>query len=255
MMVAVRFRSHERTIGFVAAALVVLACASCGSSGPSQQAGADQPTGGGTPHKVTVAGDSVALGLGIAMRDTAEGSNGDEGGPGEETVVKAIGEDGTGLARPDVFDWPGRLAELAMDFPPEVLVFSVGSNDAQDLTDASGTTVATMADPAAWDAEYSRRLASVFDEFEHTGTTVVWVGHVRTDQTTVADTNRHIHQLATEVAGDRDWVVVEDLAELTGSGADSTSQCLSADGLHLSAQCYEDAAEGLLTRIGGGGLR
>lgn len=191
-----------------------------------------------------MAGDSIALGLGIAMRDSADGGEGDE-----RVLVKAIGKDGTGLARPDSFDWPGRLAELARDFPPGVLVFSVGSNDAQDLTDPSGETVATMADGKAWDEEYTRRLAAVFDAFEDTGTTVVWVGHVRPEDERVADMNRHIHELATEVAATREGVEVQDLAELTGSGAEGTSECLSEDGLHLDANCYAAAADTLLERL------
>lgn len=192
--------------------------------------------------KVTVAGDSIALGLGVAMREAAAASE------DPALQVRAIGEDGTGLARPDVFDWPARLGELADEFPPEVLVFSVGSNDAQDLTDVDGEVVATMAEDDRWDAEYSDRLARVFDEFADTATTVVWVGHVRAGGQRVAEGNRHIHELATQVAADRDWVVVEDLAELTGSGAESTSRCLSDDGLHLSGDCYEQASEELLER-------
>ncbi len=268
-MTPLRWTSCVRARSLVPVALVAVTLlgVACGGGDPSTPAAADQRPGAGKPYKITVAGDSVALGLGIAMRGIAEGSTGDhgatgdhgsadrEGATGEEIELKAIGEDGTGLAREDAFDWPARLAELARDFPPEVLVFSVGSNDAQDLTDPSGTTVVTMAEGAAWDAEYSRRLAAVFDEFRHTGATVVWVGPVRPADETVADTNRHIHRLATEVAATRDWVVVEDLAELTGSGAESTSQCLASDGLHLSQQCYREAAEELLARIGGGGLR
>ena len=59
-------------------------------------------------------------------------------------------------------------------------MFSVGSNDHQALTDGSGEVVVTRDDPG-WDDEYARRLAEVFDAFEGTDTTVVWVGHVRTE--------------------------------------------------------------------------
>ena len=98
-----------------------------------------------------------------------DGDGGAGGGDGlngaDDVVVKVIGEPGIGLARPDNFDWPTRLRALAADFPPDVLVFSVGSNDAQDLTDAAGDVVVPMSDEQAWDAEYSRRLAEVFDAF------------------------------------------------------------------------------------------
>ena len=227
----------------VAAALVIVAGGASACSGG--EAGS-APTIAPQETKVTVAGDSIALGLGTAMRDDAEGGPSD----GAPLVVRAIGEDGTGLARPDNFDWPARLEELAADFPPEVLVFSVGSNDAQDLTDETGATVATMADHEAWDEEYRARLARSFDAFADTGTRVVWLGHIRPEDDEVGETNRHIHEIATEVAADRDDVFVEDLAVLTGSGADSTSECLSSDGLHLSRDCYSEAAEKLLAGIG-----
>ena len=129
-------------------------------------------------------------------------------------------------------------------------MFSVGSNDAQDLTDETGATVATMADHEAWDEEYRARLARSFDAFADTGTRVVWMGHIRPEDDEVGETNRHIHELATEVAADHDDVIVEDLAVLKGSGADSTSECLSSDGLHLSRDCYSEAAEKLLAGIG-----
>ncbi len=188
--------------------------------------------------KVTIAGDSISVGLGSALRDEV----------GDTREVKVIGEPGTGLAREDSFDWPARLEQLAAEFPPEVLVLSLGSNDAQDLVDPNGQVVATMADEDAWDAEYRTRLAASFDAFRDTGTTVLWVGHVRTEEDRVGLVNRHVHELATEVAAVREWVVVADLAELLGSGEDVATECLQTDGLHLRTDCLQDAAQQLAGR-------
>lgn len=234
-----RLRSAANTAVVLLSLLVVLPVAACGPGTPTAEAdgGEDQL------RKITVAGDSIALGLGVTLREELDGSDDAEG-----TEAKVIAEDGTGLARPDVFDWPERLERLAAEFPPDVLVFSVGSNDSQDLTDPEGEVVATMADTEAWEAEYGARLARVFDAFGDTGTTVVWVGHVRTEVASVADGNRRIHELASRVAAERPWVRVEDLAELTGSGAESTSECLSGDGLHLEPGCYAEASAVLLDR-------
>ncbi len=189
----------------------------------------------GVAGKVTVAGDSISLGVGMALRATLD----------EEREVKVIGETGTGLARPDAFDWPARLETLAAEYPPDVLVLSLGSNDAQDLRDAEGETVAQMADSAAWDAEYSARLARAFDAFAGTGTTVLWLGHVRTEEDDVGLRNRHIHRLAEQVATTRDWVVIGDLAEILGSGENVASFCLRPDGLHLRESCLERVAQWL----------
>jgi len=219
-------------MGGLALAFAVLPGCSGGDASPDAAAGAVPA------EKVTVAGDSISVGIGVALRDELD----------NEYDVKVIGDGGTGLARPDNFDWPARLAELARDFPPEVLVLSLGSNDAQDLTDGSGNVVALRRDEAEWEAEYRRRLEASVDPFAATGTQVVWVGHVRTEDEDVADTNRQIHRIATEVAAERDWMVSEDLAELTGSGDDETSDCLISDGLHLELECYQLAAEGITAR-------
>ncbi len=216
------------SIAFLSCAVLLGACGEPAPDAASAEA---------TPGKVTVTGDSISVGLGSRLRLALAG----------QREVKVIGEPGTGLARPDSFDWPGRLEQLAQDFPPEVLVFSLSSNDAQDLTDTDGTTVATMADDASWDQEYSRRLARSFDAFEGTGTTVVWVGHVRTQEDRVGERNRHIQDLAERAAEGRDWVVVRDLAQILGTGDEIASDCLVADGLHLTLGCLDRAAKELST--------
>lgn len=183
-------------------------------------------------EKITVAGDSISVGLGSALREAV----------GDDVTVKVIGEVGSGLASPNAFDWPERLRELARDYPPDVLVFSLSSNDARDLVDEDGKLVASRADEAKWDLEYAARLAESFDAFEDTGTTVLWVGHVRTSKDKVGLANRHIQQLAAQVASTRPWVVVQDLASILGSGETVAKSCLVPDGLHLKADCLEMAA-------------
>jgi hypothetical protein len=216
----------------LAGSLVPLA--GCGGEHPPAAAG---PSGA---RKVTVAGDSISLGLGSRLRTMAP----------EGTTVKVIGEVGTGLARPDRYDWPARMRDLARRFPPSVLVFSVGSNDDQDLTDASGAMVVARSDPG-WEAEYTRRLESVFDAFKGTATTVVWGGHVRTADEGVGETNRLVNRLATAAAADRDWVQVADLGELLGTGDEVATDCLLPDGLHLSTACLDRADRALLPRLEG----
>jgi len=235
--VPTRPRARRGTVALVAALLVVLSAASCSSGSSPSAAAAPPPTA--APYKITVAGDSISVGLGAALR----------GAVGRDTVVKVIGEQGTGLARPATFDWPKRLTELARDFPPQVLVFSVGSNDAQDLLDADGKVVASAANQAAWDAEYSRRLAASFDAFANnnpaTQTKVVWVGHVRTEEDRVGLVNRRVHQLATQVAASRPFVTVTDLATMLSTDEQKADRCLIADGLHLSLPCLDEAAKAL----------
>ena len=232
-----RPRAHPVALATACVLLLVLAAA-CGS-GSSSSAAAGAPPATTPSYKITVAGDSISVGLGASLRGVV----------GDTAVVKVIGEQGTGLARPDTFDWPKRLTELARDFPPQVLVFSVGSNDAQDLVDANGKVVAAATNNTAWDAEYSRRLAASFDAFANSSTKVVWVGHVRTKEDRVGLANRHVHQLATAVAASRPFVTVTDLATMLGTGEQKADRCLIADGLHLSVPCLDEAAKALDTQM------
>ncbi len=225
--------SRRRVMPTLALGLVLVAVMSTVVA--CSDAGGDEPTSIGDGGKVTVAGDSISVGVGAQLRAAL----------GDTRDVKVIGIGGTGLARMDSFDWPDRLEELARDFPPDVLVFSVGSNDAQDLLDADGRMVAPLADGAAWDREYSARLARSFDAFKGTDTTVLWVGHVRSADDRVGLRNRRIHRLAAAVAADRGWVEVRDLAEILGSGDDVATDCLVPDGLHLSVACLDRVAASL----------
>jgi len=243
-----RARVVIRSLGVAALASCIVAAAACSDDTSASDlsdprgidAQMDAPGQPATPpasiDKVTIAGDSISVGLGSAMREAAS----------DDLTVKVIGQVGSGLARPDDFDWPDRLRELARDYPPDVLVFSLSSNDAQDLVDTDGEVVARLKDDAAWDAEYSARLAASFDAFADTATTVLWVGHVRTEKDTVGLTNRHIQRLAAQVASTRPWVVVDDLATLLDTGDEVADDCLVPDGLHLSTKCLGSAAEQLL---------
>jgi lysophospholipase L1-like esterase len=231
-------------IGVCVAALVLAACGaeasgSAGTAASAESADRQRPDVADPveqpAEKVTVAGDSISVGLGASLRAALDPA----------VDVKVIGEEGSGLARPDRFDWPGRLEQLAAEFPPDVLVLSLSSNDAQDLADDDGEVVVGFDDQPAWDLEYASRLARSFDAFEDTGTTVLWLGHVRTEEDDVGETNRHVQQLAEQVAASRDWVVVADLADILGSGEEEAEECLQPDGLHLTVECLDLAAASL----------
>ena len=228
-------RSALSLLAGLVLALTTVACSRGGSTASASATTTPEPS-----TKYTVAGDSISVGLGAALRTKTP----------SDVVVKVIGEEGTGLARPDRFDWPTRLQALAKDFPPQVLVLSLASNDAQDLTDGNGKVVA-KAGTSAWDAEYKRRLGATFDAFASTptGTKVMWVGHVRTAEDRVGLANRHIHQLAVEEAASRPWVAVADLAQLLGTGEQKATRCLRDDGLHLTNPCLDEAATALESRL------
>ena len=116
------------------------------------------------PVRVLVAGDSLMGWIGPALtQDVAD-------------LPVTITEDwsvGTGLARPDVQNWPAQLAEDMATEDPEVVIVGFGGNDAQDMsTDTGRVTVGTP----QWAEEYQRRVVQVLDAVEAPGRTLYWVG-------------------------------------------------------------------------------
>jgi hypothetical protein len=80
---------------------------------------------------------------------------------------------GTGLARPDVLDWPAYLNQILPGFNPEVIYLAFGGNDDQDMQLADGTEV-DYGTPE-WVTEYTRRVALTMDVAAQNDRTVIWI--------------------------------------------------------------------------------
>ncbi len=120
------------------------------------------------PLRVYVAGDSLAFEYGVAMgRLAADDAELEMEGAVDYHVA-------TGLARPDVFNWPAQLDAQMKARDPDIVVFMVGSNDDQSLRSPDGHTYRDFTEP--WKFEYSRRVAAVMDQVAAAGRVVVWIG-------------------------------------------------------------------------------
>jgi hypothetical protein len=130
---------------------------------------AEVPAGG--TRRVALAGDSMmAVGLSSTLLREAPKYK-------DLELVKTF-KSGTGLARPEVFDWqseyPAMLkSALAADEKPEVVVVAIGANDGQGFVE-DGVTYPFGT--AAWQAIYQRRVQAFLDLLEADGATVVWIG-------------------------------------------------------------------------------
>jgi hypothetical protein len=115
-----------------------------------------------------VTGDSLSQTPGESIINQAAGT-GSIGilGPPDTHVA-------TGLARPEVFNWPGYLAEVVNRDKPDAVVLTIGSNDDQALTgDGGGQSFGSP----EWIAEYARRVGGLMDSITGSGdTTLFWVG-------------------------------------------------------------------------------
>jgi hypothetical protein len=106
--------------------------------------------------------------------------------PGESVINQALatqvigilssvdGHVATGLARPEVFNWPAYLSAIVTNSAPDAMVLTIGSNDDQSMTGVGGVGPFGSAE---WQAEYHRRVGGLMDEVTGSGTvTLFWIG-------------------------------------------------------------------------------
>lgn len=152
---------------------------------PEEPAGPPTPQ---NPASIYIAGDSDAGMFGPYLEELVA-----ETGVAETALDYEVS---SGLARPDFFDWPQHLQDTIPEVDPDIVVITLGGNDAQGLSEASSEEyVIEPADiePAKWRAEYGRRVGEVMDFLAADGRTLVWVGipntasHERTERLRIQD--------------------------------------------------------------------
>jgi hypothetical protein len=120
----------------------------------------------GTTRTVALAGDSMmAVGLSATILRQAPQYK-------DLVLVKAF-KSGTGLARPEVFDWKTEYPAMLNGARPDVVIVAIGANDGQGFVDG-GVTYA-FGTPQ-WQAIYRARVTAYLQLLEAGGATVVWLG-------------------------------------------------------------------------------
>jgi uncharacterized protein len=120
------------------------------------------------PLRVWVAGDSLAQVPGEGLERVA---------PPSVRVLSVESRLSTGLARPDLYNWYTRFADVIESLHPDVAVLSFGADDAHGYMTGvpAGRSVGPLGS-ATWDAEYRRRVDGVTRELNAAGIYVVWLG-------------------------------------------------------------------------------
>jgi hypothetical protein len=166
----------------------------------------------------------------------------------------------TGLARPEVFNWPAYLAEVIPPLDADAVVLTIGSNDDQTLTGEGG--VGPLGSPE-WDAEYRRRVGGMMDSVTANATTTLfWVGIPPMRNTERYETRyRHINDIVKSEAelrpGKVVWVdTASVLSPPEGGYADyleyldgSLVQVRAGDGIHFTRAGGDRVAEAVLAAM------
>ena len=135
------------------------------TAAPTEPAKRREPPSRRDPLRVWVGGDSLTSEFGPALSDRLART--------DRAVAAVEFRFSTGLARPDFFDWPARLRQIATRQNPDVFVVMFGANDGQNI-EVDGN-VLTFGTPR-WRAEYQQRVDTVMEQLATDGRTVSWVG-------------------------------------------------------------------------------
>lgn len=174
------------------------------------------------------------------------------------TAVELDFHIGTGLTRPDTYDWAARIDELmARPEPPEALVFMVGGNDNQPMR-AGGRNLPVGSEP--WLAEYRARVVDLLDSARAGASHLWWIGLPPMRDSERDGLARSIDAIVAEEAAGRPWVTFVDLMPRfsgpdggfagTVTGPDGKATVARApDGIHITYAGSTWIAEDLWAEI------
>lgn len=120
----------------------------------------------GKPRVVILTGDSMmAVGFGSGLMRKA---NNDK----NLRILRAF-KSGTGLARPDVFNWMDQYPAMLGSEKPDVVIVAIGANDGQSFV-VDGKVL--LFGSEEWRKIYQARVADFLAMVESTGAKVLWAG-------------------------------------------------------------------------------
>jgi len=186
------------------------------------------------PLKVWLAGDSL-------MGDVAQSF--EETYAGDPLMSSSVNyQVGTGLARPDVYDWPSEVAKELATSKPDVVIMIFGANDDQDMM-VGGKRV--VLGTAAWAQEYARRINQIATEVVTPSRTLIWLEVPPTVRPQINNTDAVIDQALAATAAAHPGMEVVNLAPplttarggyteyLPGSNG-APEQVRDSDGVHIT---------------------
>jgi hypothetical protein len=160
-----------------------------------------RPLSAEAPLKIWVGGDSIAGGPAWAVGEAAK--------PTGVASVDTEFQVGTGLARPDFFDWYRHLAAVADARDPDVMILLFGGNDIQPLDLPAGGSV-SYGQPG-WLDEYRRRVGQIMDTLAVRGRHVIWAGTPPMEDSSYNEKMAALNEIyQTEAAKHAPWVTYFD---------------------------------------------
>ena len=203
------------------------------------------PIAPGKPRVVALAGDSMmAVGLSATLLRQAAGNK-------DLRMIKAF-RSGTGLARPEVFNWMDEYPAMLGAEKPDVVIVAIGANDGQGFV-VDGKVLPYGSE--GWQKVYQDRLASYLAMVSSTGAHVVWVGlppmRIAVYNQKIAAINRIAYTVVSQSPQATWWNPVSFVGDDSGGFREfatlpngQSMRLRATDGIHFS-----DEGAGLLTNV------
>lgn len=202
------------------------------------------------PLTVWFSGDSTAYTIGNALRNQNTAGL---------LSVELRQRTSSGLSRPDFFDWNVFLGAVVDLNPPDVMVLSMGANDAQGVQSPDGTWHLDI-HSQGWHDEYLRRVDELSRRITDKGTRLYWVGQPIAREPGYNAFVGRIDGIYQEIDDRYDEVVYVDTYQLLADdtisytdfkpGADGQPvKIRQNDGIHLESWGGELAAAELLAHV------
>ena len=114
--------------------------------------------------RILVVGDGLAGGLGAGMTRMSQDDE-------QFEIINRFNES-SGLARPEVYDWPNAVTKIMSDRPVDAVVVLVGVNDRQDIRKANFRYPFRSPD---WVTGYEANVGRLLEAAKATSAKVFWV--------------------------------------------------------------------------------
>jgi hypothetical protein len=164
---------------------------------------------------------------------------------------------GTGLARPDVYDWPGAIRREMATANPDVVILIFGANDDQDM-EAGGSRVSLQSEP--WQHEYANRVNDVLAATANGVRQVIWLGIPAVRRPRLNQTKDYINTIVKMAAAQHPNASFLDLGSVLDGAGNSFATYLTnssgkavtvreSDGIHITLAGADMVTPDLLADI------
>jgi uncharacterized protein len=143
--------------------LVVLVVLALGAPLAAQEQGRTAPPSNG--YNVFIIGDALAGGLWAGTTRT--------GGEYPHFAITGRFKEGSGLARPDIYDWVSAVPKILERHHVDLAIVFIGTNDGQDIRSDGGRLAFGSEE---WTTAYRAQVDEIVKVFVEHAVTVYWVG-------------------------------------------------------------------------------